>query len=295
MKKKILNIIIIVTLLLFISSCSLNQISFGFKNNEPVADAGENINCFQDEEIILDASNSYDPDRDDLEFKWSINGKEYFDKILLTELKEQGTYEAILEVSDGQEISTDSIVITVEKSEIDIKKEMATFWKILAKGEKSYTLAGHNLIYTAFSLTILELASMVNKDFFLAEILIKAELEKNRIEPTEEMEKIISLIVEWADNKSRAYEYYSDYIYYGELVSKIESDNLHEKTEIIYDEYNSLVEKYFLAYKEIYKWIWFYRKDILIYCNKCGKEISDGSEFCNYCGSKTNGKELTSL
>ncbi len=271
MKKIILNIIIILAMILFISSCSLNQISFGFKNNKPVAEAGEDINCFRGEEITLDASNSYDPDKDELEFKWSVDGKDYSDKIIFTEFNEQGIYEVVLEVSDGQETSTDSVVITVEKSEMDIKKEMATFWKILAKGEKSYTLAGHDLIYNIFSVAILqdslngkisseeesikflELSAMVNKDFALADMLIEAELERNNIEPTEEMEKVISLIVEWADNKSRAYEYYSDYIYYGEAASKIESDNLHEEAENIYSEFDSLTEKYALAYKEIYE------------------------------------------
>ena len=32
-----------------------------------------------------------------------------------------------------------------------------------------------------------------------------------------------------------------------------------------------------------------------MYCKKCGKEIPEGSEFCNYCGNRTDGEELTGL
>ena len=27
-----------------------------------------------------------------------------------------------------------------------------------------------------------------------------------------------------------------------------------------------------------------------MYCQKCGKQIDDGSDFCKYCGSKINGR-----
>lgn len=32
-----------------------------------------------------------------------------------------------------------------------------------------------------------------------------------------------------------------------------------------------------------------------MYCKRCGKEIPDGSEFCNFCGNKIGVEELTSL
>ena len=30
-----------------------------------------------------------------------------------------------------------------------------------------------------------------------------------------------------------------------------------------------------------------------MYCQKCGKQIDDGSAFCQYCGSKINGEMVS--
>ena len=30
-----------------------------------------------------------------------------------------------------------------------------------------------------------------------------------------------------------------------------------------------------------------------MYCQKCGKQIDDGSDFCKYCGSKINGEAVS--
>ena len=30
-----------------------------------------------------------------------------------------------------------------------------------------------------------------------------------------------------------------------------------------------------------------------MYCQKCGKQIDDGSDFCKYCGSKINGEMVS--
>lgn len=41
--------------------------------------------------------------------------------------------------------------------------------------------------------------------------------------------------------------------------------------------------------------IYLIKEEVYMYCNNCGKEIPDGSEFCNFCGNKTGGKEVSSL
>ncbi len=76
-------------------------------NMPPVADTGGPYKGCVNEEIILDGSNSFDPDGDIIEYRWSISNGEYFPetignepiiKILLTE----GNYKVVLQVTDNK-------------------------------------------------------------------------------------------------------------------------------------------------------------------------------------------------
>ena len=83
-------------------------------NQAPIALAGEDINIDINEEIIFDASNSYDPDNDELTFLWDFAGLATSSLEITTyQFSEVGTYTVILIISDGQESSTDSLVINI--------------------------------------------------------------------------------------------------------------------------------------------------------------------------------------
>ena len=83
-------------------------------NRAPIALAGEDINIDINEEIIFDASNSYDPDNDELTFLWDFAGLATSSLEITTyQFSEVGTYTVILIISDGQESSTDSLVINI--------------------------------------------------------------------------------------------------------------------------------------------------------------------------------------
>lgn len=91
-------------------------------NNPPVADAGENIRAYVGDDVVLDASRSYDPDLDALTFAWSqVSGatvqihnassiRAYFTPTT------SGTYTFKVSVSDGQVSSTDTVTVTVDNA-----------------------------------------------------------------------------------------------------------------------------------------------------------------------------------
>ncbi len=112
--KKILLIIIVIIFTLSLLSCSTSQVTQEPKNQAPVADAGEDIICYKGEEITVSAGNCTDPDGDDLQYTWTIDGKKYPGKEVALSFENSGTFTAYLEVSDGIATSTDYTVITIE-------------------------------------------------------------------------------------------------------------------------------------------------------------------------------------
>jgi len=91
-------------------------------NTPPVADAGADIHAYAGDDVILDASGSYDADLDGLTFTWSqVSGasvqihnatsmKAYFTPTT------SGAYTFKVSVSDGQISSTDTVVVTVDNA-----------------------------------------------------------------------------------------------------------------------------------------------------------------------------------
>jgi lamin tail-like protein/PKD domain-containing protein len=85
-------------------------------NQAPIAVAGENINAYLNQEITFDASNSYDPDNDELNFLWNFNELASSNLEIAThQFSDLGTYTVNLIVNDGQASSTDSLIVNVEE------------------------------------------------------------------------------------------------------------------------------------------------------------------------------------
>ena len=135
MKKYLLIIIAIIITLSFLS-CSNSQASQETSNQPPIADAGEDISCYQGEEIIISAGNCTDPDGDNLSYTWTIDGKKYSGEEVSLSFINSGTFTAYLEVSDGKTTSTDYAVITVEFKEViaeteeNTKEDSAEIWQV---------------------------------------------------------------------------------------------------------------------------------------------------------------------
>lgn len=91
-------------------------------NTPPVADAGADIRALVGDDVILDASRSYDPDTDGLTFAWSqVSGatvqihnantmRAFFTPTT------SGVYTFKVSVSDGQATSTDTVSVTVDNA-----------------------------------------------------------------------------------------------------------------------------------------------------------------------------------
>ena len=89
-------------------------------NQAPVAIAGEDINTYTNEEILFDASASYDPNGDEISFLWNFNELATSSlEIASYQFPQIGTYTIFLTVSDGKTSSTDSLIVTIEEEEIN--------------------------------------------------------------------------------------------------------------------------------------------------------------------------------
>lgn len=84
------------------------------ENEKPVAIAGADIFTQIGEEIIFDGSKSFDPDGDTLTFFWNFgDGFTSKEKKVSHSFNFPGKYLVILEVSDGEFSSSDSLLVTV--------------------------------------------------------------------------------------------------------------------------------------------------------------------------------------
>ena len=84
------------------------------KNRAPIADAGEDMEIFINQEIEFDASDSSDPDSDEISFSWNFgDGKNKQGINPIHSYKTAGEFKVILTVSDGDLSSTDSLIVKV--------------------------------------------------------------------------------------------------------------------------------------------------------------------------------------
>lgn len=93
-------------------------------NTAPIADAGEHYELVLGQELVLDASRSFDIDNDTLTFGWDINEDSIFDfytpqALFVVPLPEynglvnEGTFTITLSASDGDLTAYDTAVLDV--------------------------------------------------------------------------------------------------------------------------------------------------------------------------------------
>lgn len=95
-------------------------------DNPPIANAGDNIVGFVDQEILFDGALSSDADDNELSYSWNTGDGNSLDKIsLVHKYHFPGTYLATLTVFDGRYYSTDTITVQIQQAQITINEFMA--------------------------------------------------------------------------------------------------------------------------------------------------------------------------
>ncbi|MBU4284720.1 lamin tail domain-containing protein [Patescibacteria group bacterium] len=95
-------------------------------DNPPIADAGDNIIGFVNQEIILDGSFSYDMNENELQYSWNTGDGNSSDHQIVSHIYQYpGTYLATLTVYDGRYYVSDTITIKIQTAQIIINEFMA--------------------------------------------------------------------------------------------------------------------------------------------------------------------------
>jgi PKD repeat protein len=95
-------------------------------NSPPVADAGDNIVGFVDQEILFDGLLSFDPDGNELSYSWNTGDGNSLDKMsLIHKYFYPGTYLVTLTVFDGKYYASDTITVQIQQAQITINEFMA--------------------------------------------------------------------------------------------------------------------------------------------------------------------------
>ncbi len=92
-------------------------------NQPPIAEAGDNLIAFIDDEITFDGSRSHDPDGFDLAYEWNLGeGEVKNDVIVAHKYSYPGTYLVTLTVFDGRYYSKDTITVEIYPKKITINE-----------------------------------------------------------------------------------------------------------------------------------------------------------------------------
>jgi hypothetical protein len=170
-------------------------------DNPPIANAGDNVIGFVDQEILFDGTLSSDLDGNELSYSWNTGDGNSLDKIsLVYKYRYPGTYLATLTVFDGRYYSTDTITVQIQQAQITINEFMAnpsgadeeeewievyngadsisdiSGWKLddIASGSKAFVFPQNTLIapksYLVFSRQITKIA--LNNDIDSVRLLM---------------------------------------------------------------------------------------------------------------------------
>jgi len=92
-------------------------------NNPPIADAGDNIIGFVNQEIEFDGTQSSDPDNDELAYAWNMGDGKLIEKPEFSyKYMYPGTYLVTLMVYDGQYYVLDTITVKIQAGQITINE-----------------------------------------------------------------------------------------------------------------------------------------------------------------------------
>ena len=92
-------------------------------NNPPIADAGDNIIAFINQEIKFDGTKSTDPDNDELAYSWNMGDGKLIEKPIFTyKYLYPGTYLVTLMAYDGQYYVSDTITVEIQTGQIIINE-----------------------------------------------------------------------------------------------------------------------------------------------------------------------------
>jgi len=163
--------------------------------------------------------------------------------------------------------TTQTIVVETTATETTVvDMDKVKFWEAIVEGEKSYDISDKILDYPMEEINILndfidgkinteeeitrfwELANKVQKDFFLAEMLIEGRLKEKGVTPDEDMENIINIIVEWADKTENSYSYYAKYLDTKQAEYDFKVDECKKEASNLYEEYLKLRSPFIKEY-----------------------------------------------
>ncbi|MDA3930873.1 MAG: PKD domain-containing protein [Prolixibacteraceae bacterium] len=118
-------------------------------NKKPVAQAGENLSVDENDTFVLDGKYSFDLDDDEISFEWSYPSSFQVVEIEISkitlispEVMVDTSYTLFLNVSDGDEISTDSVLVQV--LQINKAPVAITEGKMVVISESEFTIMGGN-------------------------------------------------------------------------------------------------------------------------------------------------------
>ena len=92
-------------------------------NHPPIAEAGDNIIAFINQEIEFDGTKSTDPDNNELHYEWNMGDGKLIEKPSFTyKYNYPGTYTVSLMVYDGQYYVIDTAIIEIRAGQITINE-----------------------------------------------------------------------------------------------------------------------------------------------------------------------------
>lgn len=131
------------------STASSVAITIVKQNNPPVANAGSDMHAYVGDDVVLDASASYDPDADPITYSWTqVSGAsvEIFNANTATPFftpTTSGVFELKVTVSDGQVSATDNVIVTVDNhNQVPVAVITGSSSNIVAVAGSTVTLDG---------------------------------------------------------------------------------------------------------------------------------------------------------